>query len=359
MVHAKDGSRIGYEKYSEEEGKQVPADEIVKAYEMKDGELVYLEDSDFEATQTKGYHTIELTDFMPHEQSTRSTSSTRTTSARRRAQAGLCAAGPALERSGLAGVGTFVMRERHYLGCRARPRQARRARADVLRRRDPRRRARSSPRTSRVDKGQLDMAVDLVERLSGDFRPSKYKGTYRDTLMKMIHQKSKGEQVRAPEPEPEEEPQDLMAALMESLERHRSGGESSNGRQAARVEAERCRPGSGLGELSKEELLERAAKADVSGARSDQARARQGAQLASRGHGRALRGRTGRAMRAGRALRAAAGGLHRRAQRAGALAARCESAGGRGQGRTPAQAEGGPRGPSTSSRATSPRPWPS
>ena len=45
---------IGYEKYCKKERKKVPADEIVKAYEMKGGKLVYLEDSDFEAAQTKG-----------------------------------------------------------------------------------------------------------------------------------------------------------------------------------------------------------------------------------------------------------------------------------------------------------------
>src|SRR4029450_13071119 len=49
LVHKKDGSRIGYQKVCKKEGKEVPADEIVKAYEVADGELVYLTDEDFRA----------------------------------------------------------------------------------------------------------------------------------------------------------------------------------------------------------------------------------------------------------------------------------------------------------------------
>ena len=36
-MHEKDGSRIGYDKVCKKEGKSVPADEIVKAYEVTRG----------------------------------------------------------------------------------------------------------------------------------------------------------------------------------------------------------------------------------------------------------------------------------------------------------------------------------
>ena len=64
LVHEKDGSRIGYEKVCKKEGKEVPADEIVKAYEISDGELVYLDDADFEAAEEEGYRTIQVLDFV-------------------------------------------------------------------------------------------------------------------------------------------------------------------------------------------------------------------------------------------------------------------------------------------------------
>ena len=58
--------------------------------------------------------------------------------------------------------------------------------------------------------------------------------------MKVIHAKSKGKEVHVPEPG-RRRAAGLMDALMASLERHRSGGKSSNGAQAAHVEAERRR----------------------------------------------------------------------------------------------------------------------
>ncbi len=64
LVHEKDGSPIGYEKVCKKEGKEVPADEIVKAYEVADGELVYLEDDDFAAAEEEGYRTIQVLDFV-------------------------------------------------------------------------------------------------------------------------------------------------------------------------------------------------------------------------------------------------------------------------------------------------------
>src|SRR5919106_735231 len=68
LVHEKDGSRIGYEKVCKKEGKEVAADEIVKAYEVSDGDLFYLTEEDFKAAGEEGYRAIEVLDFVPHEE---------------------------------------------------------------------------------------------------------------------------------------------------------------------------------------------------------------------------------------------------------------------------------------------------
>src|SRR5262249_25518902 len=68
LVHEKDGSPIGYEKVCKKEGKEVPADEIVKAYEAAEGELVYLTEEDFRAAEEESYRTIEILDFVPHDE---------------------------------------------------------------------------------------------------------------------------------------------------------------------------------------------------------------------------------------------------------------------------------------------------
>jgi Ku70/Ku80 beta-barrel domain len=68
LVHEKDGSRIGYEKVCKKEGKEVPADEIVKAYDPGGGKLVYLTDEDFRAAEDESYRAIEILDFVPHDE---------------------------------------------------------------------------------------------------------------------------------------------------------------------------------------------------------------------------------------------------------------------------------------------------
>ena len=65
LVHQKDGSPIGYDKVCKKEGKKVPNDEIVKAYEVEDGELVYLTETDFKAAEDEVYGAIEVLDFVP------------------------------------------------------------------------------------------------------------------------------------------------------------------------------------------------------------------------------------------------------------------------------------------------------
>ena len=68
LVHEADHGPIGYEKICELEGKPVPDDEIVKAYEVSKGKPVHLTDEDFAALRVEGARTIELEDFVPYEQ---------------------------------------------------------------------------------------------------------------------------------------------------------------------------------------------------------------------------------------------------------------------------------------------------
>ena len=68
LLHTKDDSRIGYEKVCKKEGKPVPDDEIVKAYEFEDGEYVYLTEEDFEAAEGEVFRTIDVSDFVSYEE---------------------------------------------------------------------------------------------------------------------------------------------------------------------------------------------------------------------------------------------------------------------------------------------------
>ena len=74
------------------------------------------------------------------------------------------------------------------------------------------------------------MARQLIESLSGDFDPDKYRDEYRDRVLDLIERKAQGEEIvveAAPE-EPKEVP-DLMAALEASI----AAAKSPGGRKAS------------------------------------------------------------------------------------------------------------------------------
>src|SRR3954469_8484455 len=118
LVHERDGGRIRYQKVCEEEDRPVDSDEIVKAYETDDGELVYLTDEDFAAAEVHGFKAIDIEDFVPYDQIDpiyfEHTYYLGPADGAERVYALLT---KAMERSGLAGIARYVMRARQNLGC--------------------------------------------------------------------------------------------------------------------------------------------------------------------------------------------------------------------------------------------------
>jgi DNA end-binding protein Ku len=70
----------------------------------------------------------------------------------------------------------------------------------------------------KTTKKELEMAQQLIDSLSSDFEPEKYRDEYRDRVLDMIERKAQGEEivVEAPKEEPKKVP-DLMAALEASI----------------------------------------------------------------------------------------------------------------------------------------------
>jgi DNA end-binding protein Ku len=237
FVHEKDGGRIGYEKVCKLEDEPVPDDEIVKAYELRDGDFVFLEDEDFEAARTRGYKAIEIKQFVPYEDIDpiffERTYYLGPQDGGEKVYALLV---KAMADAGLAAIATYIMREREHLGC-LRTREGvitleKMYFADEIRASDEVR-----PKSSRVGKAELEMAAELIDRFKGTFEPEKYDDTYRAALLKVIRAKAKGKTVKAPEPLEEEAPPDLLEALRTSLERSKDGKREQGARHKARAKA--------------------------------------------------------------------------------------------------------------------------
>ena len=231
LVHEKDGSPIGYQKDCKKEGKEVPADEIVKAYEVSDGEQVYLTDEDFKAAEEESYRTIEILAFVPHEEIDpivfQRTYYLGPANGAEKVYALLV---KAMEQSGLSAVARYVFHDRQQLGTL-------RIRGGVITLESMYYADEIRPTTDivpsrrpKVDEKELEMAEALIERFTSTFDHDQYEDEYRKRLLKIVKRKQKGEEIHIEEPtEEREEPTDILEALRASVEAAKAG-RSSNGR---------------------------------------------------------------------------------------------------------------------------------
>jgi len=190
----------------------------VKAFEVKKDELVVLTDEDFAAVKTEGVKTIEISDFVPYEEIDpiyfeRAYS----LGPQPGAEKVYALLREGMERTKLAAIGKYVMRERQHLGC-LRVRDGVISLEKMFFHDEIRPSAELAPRNTKVAKAELEMATTLIKEFTGSFEPERYEDTYRDALRAIIRAKQKGETIAAAPVEQDEEAADLLDALKASVE---------------------------------------------------------------------------------------------------------------------------------------------
>jgi DNA end-binding protein Ku len=218
LVHTSDGGPIGYQKICKLEDRPVPDDEVVKAFEYRKGEYVQMGDKDFELARAETTRAIEISDFVPY-------ADIDPIFFAKAYYAGPGAGGErvyallarAMEKSGLAAIVKFVMRETQHLG-------ALRVSTGMLVLEqlhfadELRPAGELAPEKQRLSKQELEMAGKLIDSYKGAWRPEKYKDTYHDELCALIAAKRRGTARSAAPRARDHEPGDLMEALRQSIE---------------------------------------------------------------------------------------------------------------------------------------------
>jgi DNA end-binding protein Ku len=218
LVHEPDGGRIGYQKVCKAENEPVPEDEIVKAFEVKPDELVVLTDEDFAAAKSEGVKSIEISDFVPYEEiDPIYFERTYYLGPQDGGEKVYALLREAMERTELAALGKYVMREKQHLGC-LRVRDGVITLEKMFFHDEIRPAKEIAPSKAKVPKAELEMATTLIGQFKRSFEPEKYEDTYRDALMKVIKAKQKGKTITAVPAAEDEEPADLLAALKASVE---------------------------------------------------------------------------------------------------------------------------------------------
>jgi len=226
-LHDQDHQPLKQKMVSSADGKEVHREHIVKGFEIEKDRFVIIRQDELNAVAPKATKAIEIIDFVqlddidplffdrpyhvvPKPEGLRAYQLLR----------------HAMERTGKVGIAKIVMHNKEYLSA-LRVLDDRLC-LETLHFSDeivPADAAGSFEMKRKVDERELKIAEQLIESLTVDFKPEKYKDEYREAVMQMIDKKAEGAEVSAVVDD--EEPKkarsdDLIATLQASLAKTRT-----------------------------------------------------------------------------------------------------------------------------------------
>jgi len=190
LLRQSDLSPIIYKRVAAVDGKEVPWEQIVKGYEYEKGKFVVITDEDFQAADIKATQTVEVLEFVrlseidpiffdrpyylePQKQGAKAYALLR----------------DALKKMGMVGIAKVVLKTRQHLAS-VKPEENALVLelmhfADELVRPD----SLQIPRDFTLGAREMQMATELIDKLSGKWDPSKYTDDYQEALMNLIQKK--------------------------------------------------------------------------------------------------------------------------------------------------------------------------
>src|SRR5437870_2038182 len=224
QLRSSDLSPIRYKKVAEADSKEVAADQIVKGFEYERGRYVVLKDEDFEKVRIESTHSIDISDFVDLDQvDPKFFFRPYFLEAQKGGEKAYALLHKALSGTGKIGIAKVVIANREYLAA-VKPDglflilELMHFATEVLTPEELNR-----PVTQLSDK-ELKMAQALIDSMSSEWQPEKYRDQYREALMEVIEQKATNKELPAP---PVAAPRatnvvDLVKVLQDSINRSQS-----------------------------------------------------------------------------------------------------------------------------------------
>lgn len=220
-LHSECHTPIKYEKYCPVCEESLDKEEIVKGYEYEQGRFVILEEEDMKELSEVSNKMIEIVDFVkleeidpiyfnrsyfigPNENGGKPYSLLR----------------KAMEETGKIGVAKVTMRSKESLAVVRVFKNG--LLLETIHYPDEVRQTEwipDLPENVELDEKELDMARQLIDQLTTEFNPDKFKDEYREAMMELIDSKVSGEEVAIPKKAPERNVVDLMEALQASIDK--------------------------------------------------------------------------------------------------------------------------------------------
>jgi DNA end-binding protein Ku len=229
LLRRSDLSPVNYKRVAEADGQEVPWEGIVKGYEYEKGKFIVIREEDFRRADIEATQSVEIMEFValdeidpmffdrpyylePEKKGARAYALLR----------------EALKATNQVGIAKVVIKTRQHLAA-VKPEQDALV-LELMHFAEELIPANSLQIPGRLDLGkkELDMATELVDRMSDHWHPDKYEDEYRHALLELIQKKieSGGElpDAKAPSKRAAGKVIDLVSVLQESLQRAEKSG---------------------------------------------------------------------------------------------------------------------------------------
>ena len=236
QLRGTDLSPIRYKKVADADQKEVTADQIVKGFEYERGRFIVLKEEDFAKVRIESTHSIDITDFVELSQvDPKFFYKPYFLEPQKGGEKAYALLHKALAGTAKIGIAKVVISNREYLAS-VKPDglflvlDLMHFASEILTPEE----LKNGSTTAITDK-ELKMAQSLVESMSVDWEPEKYRDEYRTAMMEIIEQKAQHKEI-AKKPAPTVRTTnvvDLVKVLQESLNRNQSLKPKRNGTKPA------------------------------------------------------------------------------------------------------------------------------
>lgn len=252
MLDSRSNAPVRYERVNAETGEEVPWKEIVKAFEYKKDSYVVLKPEDIKSAASKGREVVEVQTFVDADAiGPEYFEKPYVLVPGKKAEKGYVLFRETLMRTGKIGIARVVIRTREYLSAvipkgnalmlvlLRYPQEL----VDISDYRIPE----GAASRYRISPKEMQMAEQLIDSMSGDWKPGDYRDEFRDRLRKIIQKRLKSKGMVTPPPADEAEmPEnattnvvDFMALLQQSLASKKRTPAKQAPKKAARPAATR------------------------------------------------------------------------------------------------------------------------
>jgi DNA end-binding protein Ku len=221
QLNKKTGHRIRYQKVDADSGAEVPADQIVKGYEVSKGEYIELEPEELEAVAIESKRMIEIDTFVPRDEidDLYLNNPYYVVPDGEVGQQAFAVIREAIRKEGMVALGKVVFTSREHVilleprgkglvGVTLRFPYEVRKEEDYF----------DDVTDEKVPKDMLELATHIVETKKSHFQPEKFDDRYEDALKDLLDKKQHGKKIERPTERAPAKVINLMDALRRSVE---------------------------------------------------------------------------------------------------------------------------------------------